>query len=155
MKSRARLFLISTITVAGLALSAWTLVAAQSAGDQIVKTEFAKLNHQQVPNLPGISNTFITGAFDKSGMYAAHGRMEKGSKFLPHSHPDIRFSVVTSGTMYLGQGETFDESDLVAYPTGTMAITPANTPHYMLAKDGDVTILELGSGPSGTKFTKN
>ena len=148
----------SFVTLAMLAGVGLT-VAGGGAGGQapapgIQSIELAKLNLKDNPVLPGISSTFIVGAFDKAGLYAAPGRMARGSKFPPHSHPDVRLTIVTSGTMFLGEGETFDEAKLVAYPVGTVAITPAGTPHYMMARDGDVTVLEIGAGPSGATFVE-
>lgn len=144
---------IATGTVA--AVLVWAHMAAGQAPErQIRSVELHKLPLQDIPSLPGIGNTFIQGTFDKPGLYAAYSRMAEGSRFPPHSHPDVRFTVVTSGTMYLGEGEVFDEARLVAYPVGTAAITPANTAHYMFAKDGDVWVLEIGAGPSGATFLK-
>ena len=86
----------------GLVLAA----SAVSAGeDRIQAIDLSELSHKPIPAFPGVGNAFLTGAFNKPGLYAAHGKMSKGAKFPPHSHPDIRLSVVTSGTMYLGEGE--------------------------------------------------
>lgn len=111
------------------------------------------MTHAPTP-LEGVASAFILGDFTTPGLYAAQGEMKEGAVFPPHTHPDQRLSIVTSGTMYLGTGETYDQDKLVAYPVGTMAITPAGVPHFMIALDGDVTILEIGSGPSGSKFTE-
>ena len=126
-------------------------VAAQEQ-PPIEKVEFGTLTHRPLPAFPGVGNVFLIGAFDQPGLYAAQGEMKQGATFPPHSHPDTRLSIVTSGTMYLGFGETYDAAKLVAYPVGTMAITPAGTPHFMAAPVGDVTVLEIGSGPSGAQF---
>lgn len=127
-------------------------VSGQAPEPRIRSVELGKMTLKQIGTLPGISNAFIEGTFDTPGLYAAYGKMAKGSRFPPHSHPDVRLTVVTSGTMYLGEGETFDEAKLVAYSVGMVAITPANVPHFMDAKDNDVTVLEIGSGPSGARF---
>ncbi len=140
--------------LANLASVAWTPSNGQTPPPSVRKVDPATLAMRDVPAFAGVSNGFIEGAFDKSGLYAASSRMMKGSKFPPHSHPDMRLTVVVAGTMYLGEGDTFDESKLVAYPAGTVAVTPANTFHYMYAKDNDVIALEIGSGPSGAAFVK-
>jgi quercetin dioxygenase-like cupin family protein len=75
-----------------------------------------------------------------------------GGKIPPHTHPDERNSTVLSGTIYLGFGDTFDESNVVAIPTGAVYATPANVPHYVWAKDGDAIYQESGVGPTGTSF---
>ena len=51
-------------------------------------------------------------------------------------------------------GETFDESNLVAIPTGAVFVTPANVPHYVWARDGEAIYQESGVGPTGTSFIK-
>jgi hypothetical protein len=51
-----------------------------------------------------------------------------------------------------GFGRTFDESKLVAIPTGAVCVIPADVPHYVWAKDGDVIYQEAGVGVTGTMF---
>lgn len=138
--------MVSALFLAGL--------PASTVAQDIRKVEPSKLTTSPVPSLPGVENVFVLGSFTTPGLYAAQGVMRRGAVFPPHSHPDTRISVVVSGTMYLGQGDRVDETSIVAYPTGTMAVTPANVPHFMLARDGDVTIMEIGSGPSGATFFK-
>ena len=43
-----------------------------------------------------------------------------------------------SGTLYVGFGEQFDESTLVAVPAGAVYVAPAGVPHFLMAKDGEV-----------------
>jgi len=127
-------------------------VLAKEPTSLIDRVDLSKLDYKQNPKLVGIFSTLVTGNPGKEGLYSATGLMKKGAVFPPHSHPDKRMSVVISGVMYLGHGEAYSETALVAYPVGTVAITPANVPHFMAAKDGDVRILEIGSGPSGMTF---
>jgi quercetin dioxygenase-like cupin family protein len=149
---------IQWITLAGVGavflFAAPKIASSQNPDAKIQLIELGKLQLKDNPLLPGVGNTFVLGAFDKPGVYAAHSRMAKGSRFPPHTHPDVRLTVVTSGVMYLGEGDVFDEVRLVAYPVGTVAVTPAGTPHYMYAKEGDVTVMEIGAGPSGAAFVK-
>ena len=145
--------LVCGLSLAVLALAgSSSLFAAAHEQSPIEKVEFDTLSHQPIPAFPGVGSASVIGAFDQPGLYAVQGEMKQGATFPPHSHPDTRLSIVTSGTMYLGFGETFDAAKLVAYPVGTMAITPADTPHFMSAPDGDVTVLEIGAGPSGAQF---
>lgn len=125
---------------------------AVAAQDGEIRRIDADLERTAIPGIGGVSSAMLIGAFDAGGLYAASGRLQKGSRFPPHSHPDQRLTVVLSGTMYLGEGETFSEDALVAYPAGTAAITPPGTPHFMSAPDGEVVVLEIGSGPSGATF---
>ncbi len=144
--------LCAAALVTGAAAGSSASIATAQEAAAIEMIELDKLTHTPIPAFPGVASIFIVGAFDRAGLYAAQGEMKQGAVFPPHSHPDMRLSIVTSGTMYLGFGETFDPAKLVAYPVGTMAITPANTPHFMSSLDGDVTVLEIGAGPSGASF---
>jgi hypothetical protein len=59
---------------------------------------------------------------------------------------------VLQGVLYVGFGRTFDESKLVAIPTGAVCVIPADLPHYVAAKEGDVIYQEAGVGITGTMF---
>jgi len=59
---------------------------------------------------------------------------------------------VLSGTLYVGFGETFDETKVVAIPSGAVYVAPAEVPHYIWAKEGEVWYQEMGMGPIGTVF---
>ena len=138
------------VLTAALALAP-AAALAQEAG-AIRKVDPQAMPLAALAAFPGVSNGFLTGRFDREGLYVAQGLMEQGSVFPPHAHPDQRVTVVLEGTMMLGEGEAFDEAALVAYPAGTVAMTPAGTFHFMAAPDGDVRVLEIGSGPSGATF---
>jgi quercetin dioxygenase-like cupin family protein len=70
----------------------------------------------------------------------------------PHDHPDERPTTVLSGTLYVGFGETFDETKVVVIPSGAVYVAPAEVPHYIWAKEGEVWCQEMGMGPTGTVF---
>ncbi len=103
-----------------------------------------------VPTMPGLQAAWFIGAPGKPGLYAQRVRLMQGARIPPHTHPDERISVVLSGTIYVGFGETFDESKVVAIPTGAVYVAPAGVPHYVWAKDGDAMYQETGPGPTGT-----
>ena len=97
-------------------------------------------------------NVMVVGAADKAGLYQQRVRMPAGAKIQPHTHPDERISVVLEGTIYVGFGESFDESNVVAIPTGAVYVAPAGVPHYVWAKDGPALYQEGGMGPTGATF---
>ena len=86
----------------------------------------------------------------QGSFYADHVTYPKGSRVLPHFHPDQRIVTVLAGTLYQGYGGDYDESKMQALPPGSVIVIPAGTPHFALAKDGDVTIQETGIGPTAT-----
>lgn len=144
-------FIRSTL-MASLVLILSASVHAHGQWEPIQTVNLSTLTYKEITKFPGVSSTFITGSFDKPGLYTTHALMENGAKFPPHIHPDPRITIVTEGTMFIGEGRTFDDSKLIAFPRGSVFIVPANTPHFMYAKEGDVYVLDSGAGPSGIKF---
>ena len=93
----------------------------------------------------------IAGDRNKQGsLYVNHVIYAKGVRIEPHSHPDERVVTVLGGTFYQGIGETFDEAKAHALPAGSVIVIPPGTPHYGFAKYGDVTLQEIGIGPTAT-----
>jgi quercetin dioxygenase-like cupin family protein len=88
----------------------------------------------------------------QSGFYVE--RVQFPAKFIhyPHAHPDDRTYTVISGTLYVGFGDTFDETKLKALPPGSFWTEPANVNHFLMTKDEPVSFQITGTGPSGTTF---
>ena len=136
------------IIAAGLLLAVTQAVCAQSAPQPILPDSLKWSNAA-----PGAAqSTMVVGANDKAGLYSQRVRMPAGAKILPHTHPDERVSIVLEGTIYVGFGEKFDESKVVAVPAGATYVAPAGVPHYVWAKDGEAMYQEGGMGPTGAKF---
>ena len=104
--------------------------------------------------LPGVQTAWVQGAGDKPGPYLLRVKFAPGSRMPPHSHAEERSGTVLSGTLYLGFSPTFDESKVVAIPTGGVWVAPANVPHFLWAKDGEAMFQCGGIGPSATNFVK-
>jgi len=102
------------------------------------------------PNNPSLQGTWVHGAEQNTGLYILRVKLAESGRIPPHTHPDERNSTVLSGTLYVGFGETFEESKLVAIPAGGLYVVPANVPHYIWAKDGEVMYQEAGVGPTAT-----
>ena len=105
-------------------------------------------------NVSGLQAAWILGAEQNSGPYIIRVKLATGARIAPHTHPDERNSTVLAGTIYVGFGETFDETRVVAIPTGAVYVAPANVPHYVWARDADAMYQEAGVGPTGTSFIK-
>jgi quercetin dioxygenase-like cupin family protein len=106
------------------------------------------------PNIPGLQAAWILGAEQKPGPYIVRVKLGSGVRIPPHTHPDDRNTTVLAGTIYVGFGELFDETKVVAVPTGAVYVAPADVPHYVWAKDGDAMYQEAGVGPTSTSFIK-
>lgn len=106
------------------------------------------------PNLPALKAAWVLGAEQKPGPYILRVRLAANARIPPHTHPDERSITVLSGTIYVGFGKTFDESKVVAVPTGAVYVAPANVPHYVWAKGGGAEYQEAGVGPTATAILK-
>lgn len=138
---------IAIILTAGLALSAAALAQLQAPAPILPNM----LKFTGLP-APGAESAQIVGEPQKAGPYLIRVKLAAGAKIPPHTHPDERNSTVLSGTIYVGFGETFDETKVVAIPTGAVYVAPAGVPHYIWAKDGPAVYQEAGNGPTGAKF---
>lgn len=106
------------------------------------------------PENTSLRAAWVIGTEQQAGAYLLRVMLAKGGKIAPHTHPDTRNSTVLSGTLYVGFGNVDDQSKLVAIPAGGVYVAPANVPHYLWAKDGDVIYQEGGTGPTATRFAK-
>ncbi len=94
----------------------------------------------------------IVGDVERAGTYAAQTRLPAGLRIAPHFHPEDRIVLVMSGTLYVGYGEQYDETKMVALSPGSVFTEPGKTPHYTWAKDGEVNLYVTGRGPTGTTW---
>lgn len=106
------------------------------------------------PGLLGVQVAQLLGDPKQPTPYLIRVKLADGARIPPHTHPDARSSTVLAGTLYVGFGETFVESQVVAVPTGGVYVAPAGVPHYLWAKDGEVIYQEAGTGPTGVAFVK-
>ncbi|MGC4028852.1 MAG: cupin domain-containing protein [Steroidobacteraceae bacterium] len=141
MKIRRSAGLAAALLATGLAL-AQTAAVGPLLPDQ--------LHWVNAPGLPGVRVTWVAGAEKTPGLYGQRVILLKGTRIPPHTHPDTRYSTVLSGTLLVGFGSRADDAALVAIPPGGVYIAPAGTPHFLWARDGEVTYQEAGIGPTAT-----
>lgn len=132
----------------GLVCVAALAAAAQPAGPEPILPE--ALKWAGPPDNPKLEGAWVVGAEREPGPYALRVKLSAGGRIPPHTHPDTRYSTVLSGTLYVGFGAMADDTRLVAVPAGAVYVAPAEVPHYVYAKDGDVTYQEGGTGPTAT-----
>lgn len=104
------------------------------------------------PDMPAVQAAWMLGSEKHAGLYVLRVRLAADGRIAVHAHPDERLTSVLSGTLHVGFGSIFDETRLVAVPAGAIYVVPADQPHYLWAKDGDVEYQESGHGPSATRF---
>ncbi len=140
-------YLCGVVCAAAFALFL-TAASAQSATLQPLRLSPDDLKWAVTP--AGAQRANPVGDDTKQGMYAYRLRYPANVKNQPHFHPDERIVTVLSGTLYVGFGETFDQSKMKALPAGSVWTEPAKQPHFVWAKDTEVIIQVIGNGPSGT-----
>jgi quercetin dioxygenase-like cupin family protein len=106
------------------------------------------------PGLPKVQGAWVLGGDQKPGVYIFRVRLHPDAVIAPHTHPDERNTTVLKGTIYVGFGENFNQSEVVAVPEGAVYIAPANVPHFIWAREGEAVYQEAGVGPTGTSFIK-
>lgn len=132
------------------ALCAIFLAAPAAAQEATMGIDVDALEHVPSPAFEGVATAIVYGHPRETGLYATHARVAAGATVPPHIHNIDLTTVVTSGTAFVGTGDTYDEDALVAYPAGSYFITPAGSPHFIHALDGDFSILDHGVGQNIT-----
>jgi quercetin dioxygenase-like cupin family protein len=125
-------------------------MAADAPSPSVVLPD--RLTYTSPPGIPDLKSAFVLGAESAPGAYAIRVRLKSGGRVPVHTHPDTRYSTVLSGTLYVGFGATANDAALTAVPAGAVYVAPANVPHHLWAKDGEVVYQEAGVGPTGTKM---
>ena len=87
------------------------------------------------PGLPkGAQVTVLAGDPSKEGMFTLRAIFPANYKVPPHWHPTTENVSVLEGTLYMGGGESFDESKTTALKEGGFASIPEKTAHYVFTK---------------------
>jgi len=104
------------------------------------------------PGLPaGAKAAVVSGDPSKAELYVLRAQLPANYRIPPHWHPTTENITVLSGTVALGDGDTFDESKMQALPTGGFGSVPANMHHFFMAKTA-ATIQVHGMGPFGITY---
>ncbi len=94
----------------------------------------------------------MVGHPSQPGPYVIRVKVPHGVKLMPHRHPEDRVYTVISGVFYIGLGDEFDASKLVAYPPGTVIVLPGNTSHFHWARSGEYISQVSAIGPLGLEY---
>jgi quercetin dioxygenase-like cupin family protein len=141
--ARTALFLLALCA----ASTTWGWAQSQDTNSSVVRLP-QDIVYKGLPGAP--QHITLFGDSSKPGLYVDRIKFAPGMKVMPHWHPDpVRTVLVLSGTFYFAIGEQWDESQLKAYPAGTLYSEPAKTPHYAWAKDGEVILQVTAIGPTG------
>jgi hypothetical protein len=136
--------------VVALLLGAGALALSTARADETIVTP-KQLKWTQAPTLPkGGQYALVQGQPTESGTYIYGVKLPANFKIAPHEHSDARTYVIVSGTLYVGEGEKFDQAGMKALPAGSVMTYAAGTKHFTTNKQ-PVTFMVIGTGP--TKYT--
>lgn len=101
---------------------------------------------------PSVRLAILVGDPTQAGPYLIRVKVPEGIKMMPHRHPEDRIYTVLSGIFYIGLGEEFDESQLIAHAPGTILVLPGGQPHFHWAKSGEYVAQITALGPLGFAY---
>lgn len=111
------------------------------------------INWQPFPAFPPeVRLAVLVGHPSEPGPYTIRVKVPKGSKLMPHKHPEDRIYTVMSGIFYIGLSEKFDSDKLQAYPPGSVIVLPGDTAHFHWAKSSEYITQVTAIGPLGLEY---
>jgi|SRR4051812_10246145 len=123
-----------------------------SSGSHVLTTPEQIQWQTNPPSLPpGAKLVVLEGDPSKPGFFTIRGWMPDGYRIPAHYHPNAERVTILSGTMYLGEGDRFDESAAKPLPAGSYSSMPAGMHHFAYAK-GETVIQVSSIGPWGITY---
>src|SRR5437588_1135056 len=99
------------------------------------------------PDLPpGAQLAVLEGDPSKAGAYTIRVKFPDGYKVQPHWHPAAEKITVLSGTLKVGMGAKWDDSNPTTLSSGAFAVMPARMKHFAWSV-GDTVLQIHGTGP--------
>jgi len=99
----------------------------------------------------GSKMAVIHGDPSAPGLFAMRAMLPAGYKVPPHFHPADENVTVISGELYMGMGDTWDESKGHALPQGSVSVMPAGAHHFAWSKVE--TVIQIHAmGPWGITY---
>lgn len=95
----------------------------------------------------GSKVALLEGDPSKKGPFTIRVKAPANYSIKPHWHPNVEHISVISGELYMGLGETYDESKAEAIPEEGFAVMQTGTRHFAFTKDKEVTFQLHGIGP--------
>ena len=81
-----------------------------------------------------------------TGDFTVRLKMPDGYRIPPHWHPNRENVTVILGNFKVGMGDTFDESKMMTFGTGSFAYLDPSMHHYAMA-NGEVVVQVHGMSP--------
>jgi quercetin dioxygenase-like cupin family protein len=150
LKSSLRRTLL--LAFSGVVLSAMQVSAQEHAMDSTKHAHVLLLPDDMKwgegpPGLPaGAKLMLLSGDPGKAGLFAIRLKFPANFTIPAHWHPTDEHVTVIAGTLWAGMGEKTDLTKTKALKTGSYALLPANSGHYVTTKEE--TIVQIhGMGP--------
>jgi len=130
-----------------LILASVGLVLAQ---DKVSRLPVDQLKWMPEPDGLGFQTAIVEGDPAKPGLYIIQVKFPPHVMSRPHFHEETRYATVIKGTWYTGEGDEFSPGKTVALKPGSFMKHPKGVHHYDGAKDEEVILQLMGTGPSKT-----
>jgi quercetin dioxygenase-like cupin family protein len=101
----------------------------------------------------GARSVAILGDSTQPGLYVVRITFQPGQGSRPHFHDQARYITVIKGTWYVALGaaaDVYDPDQMTPMKPGSFIYQPPNGHHYDMAKDEEVTVQIIGTGPVKT-----
>ncbi len=130
------------------------MAALHQPGESVFKAILPEdLDWQTFPAFPpAVLLAVVVGEPAKPGPYVTRVKVPAGEKLMPHRHPEDRIYTVMSGVFYIGLGDMFDESKLMAFGPGSVVVLPGGQAHFHCAKSGQYITQITAIGPLGFEY---
>jgi quercetin dioxygenase-like cupin family protein len=141
-----------TLTMLAVAVALLCPLAAVAASQHVISPPSEAHWGPAPPLLPaGAQIAVLPGDPTAAGPSTVRLRFPGNYRIPAHSHPVDEYVIVTSGTLYIGMGDTLDTKVGKELTTGGFALLPAGMNHFAYTKTGATVVLS-GVGPVGFKY---
>jgi uncharacterized RmlC-like cupin family protein len=131
-----------------LAFCASLFVAVRPAPQNAFTPETIKYGPVPPFLQPGAQLAVLEGdPMAATGDFTIRLKMPSGYKVAPHTHPHRENVTVLSGTLKVGMGDKFDESQMMSFGADSFAYLDPNMHHYAMAS-GETVIQIHGMSPA-------
>ncbi|HXJ90872.1 MAG TPA: cupin domain-containing protein [Candidatus Binatia bacterium] len=102
----------------------------------------------------GRERAHLLGDSSTGGAWVDRVKIPAGNHVRAHTHSQDELVTVIEGTWYLGEGTTFNPTNLKGYPAGSFIVISAGIPHFVAAKEDNVIIQLNGNGKFETDYVE-
>ena len=140
------------IVLGVLCLCAGVLVAQSGSHQNAFTPDQVKYGPAPASVPPGAKFAVIEGdPGATTGDFTVRVKMPDGYKIPPHWHPARENVTVLSGSLKVGMGDKFDETNMMAFSTGSFAYLDPDMHHYAMAS-GETEIQIHGLSPFAINY---